>query len=74
MSIPFLESPLIHVPGRLATFKEWPHAGLNNKCVPQTLAEAGFHHRPDISEDSVQCFVCHKIFFGWDPSVSRDFT
>ncbi|VDM30835.1 unnamed protein product [Hydatigera taeniaeformis] len=63
----FLEDPLALVPGRIATFKKWPFRRPKDKCVPQTLANAGFYHRPDVSEDSVQCFVCHKFFYGWNP-------
>ncbi|KAH9282890.1 Baculoviral IAP repeat-containing protein 5 [Echinococcus granulosus] len=65
MPSPFLEDPLTLVPGRIATFKKWPHTRPEDKCVPQTLADAGFYHRPDVSEDSVQCFVCHKLLYGW---------
>lgn len=66
----FLGDPLALVPGRVATFKKWPYTRPKDKCVPQNLANAGFYHRPDVSEDSVQCFVCHKFFHGWAPDVS----
>lgn len=62
--------PTTLLPGRLATFKQWPFTGANDKCVPKALAEAGFVHRPDISPDSVQCFSCQKILDGWNADVS----
>ncbi|KAL5110904.1 Baculoviral IAP repeat-containing protein [Taenia crassiceps] len=67
MSSSFLGDPLALAPGRIATFKKWPFTRPKDKCIPQTLADAGFYHRPDVSEDSVQCFVCHKFFYGWAP-------
>lgn len=57
------------IPGRLATFKEWPFTSSSDKCVPRALAEAGFIHRPDVSPDSVQCFVCQKVLGGWEANV-----
>ncbi|KAL5972089.1 Baculoviral IAP repeat-containing protein 5, partial [Taenia solium] len=67
MPSPFLGDPLTLVPGRIATFKKWPYTCLKDRCLPQALADAGFYHRPDVSEDSVQCFVCYEIFYGWAP-------
>nr|CDS26402.1 baculoviral IAP repeat containing protein [Hymenolepis microstoma] len=63
----FLDDPSTLVPGRLATFKNWPYTGSMDICIPKTLAEAGFIYRPDLSSDATQCFVCHKIFSEWDP-------
>ncbi|VDD80921.1 unnamed protein product [Mesocestoides corti] len=61
------DDPITLLSGRLATFKNWPYMGAKDKCIPQALAEAGFYHRPDVSEDSVQCFLCQKILGGWNP-------
>ncbi|VDL61092.1 unnamed protein product [Hymenolepis diminuta] len=63
----FLDDPSTLVPGRLATFANWPYTGSMDICIPKNLAEAGFIYRPDLSNDATQCFVCHKIFSDWDP-------
>ncbi|KAL7064239.1 hypothetical protein AAHC03_05301 [Spirometra sp. Aus1] len=60
-----VHDPLRFVPSRLSTFKGWPFSGQVN-CRPEKLAEAGFLHRPDISADCVQCFVCLKTLDGWE--------
>uniref|UniRef100_A0A0V0J8B9 Baculoviral IAP repeat-containing protein 5.2 n=1 Tax=Schistocephalus solidus TaxID=70667 RepID=A0A0V0J8B9_SCHSO len=60
-----VHDPLRFAPTRLSTFKTWPFAG-QVKCRPETLAEAGFLHRPDLSDDCVQCFVCLKTLDGWE--------
>lgn len=66
----FTEDPTTLVPGRLATFANWPYTRETDVCVPKSLAEAGFIYRPDLSNDSTQCFSCQKVFSDWDPKVS----
>ena len=54
---------------RIDTFREWQRTYPHTTPTPECLCSAGFFMIPG-SEDSVRCFQCGLVQFGWEPGDS----